>query len=268
MPSTEFLLYLVIVIFTVFLIMQYYKEDSYLYGESRRHDFDNRSEQQQMPPQMPAQMPPQMQPQMPMNGQNQMPPGQGQGRCQNPMCRQTGRCNCPKSNIHVNINNEEDGYGYGGMPGMGPGVGPGMGMVDPRAVFDRNAIYDDLTPPFRRSIYDDANPPLPPGLWPSFTRGPSGKFRKIGLLIAEGVAADDKYKFLNLMGRQIYPNGGGYEYYATSTNVENKLKIYIETKEKQIYCGDVVKIPELSGYTYIFKEDVDLSPKYSPYWVY
>jgi hypothetical protein len=265
MPSTEFLLYLVIVIFAVFLIMQYYKEDSFIYNESRYSDRDlsdddvhHKYSTSEQPSQSHQPSQPQSQPQSPMGPYPSQPPmmGQPQGqppmRCQNPRCKQMGRCNCPGSNIHVNINNDE-----------GPNIP--YPLVDPLRKFDYDAIYDDFTPPFRRSYYDDY--PLIPALYPTYTRGPPGRFRKVGMLIADGVPADDKYKFLNLMGREKYPNGG-FEYYASSIDTDTRLKIYIHTKEKQINCGDIVRIPELSGYTFTFKEDVDLSPKYDPYYIY
>jgi hypothetical protein len=266
MPSTEFLLYLVIVIFAVFLIMQYYKEDSFIYSEARSNNFFEEDKPQRQPSSdtsSVASSQPSMgmsQPLMGMGGMNQPPMGQqpmgmGQNRCQNPRCRQSGRCNCPKSNIHVNINNDEGPNGIGGP----------YPLIDPLRKFDYDAVYDDFTPPFRRSYYDDY--PLVPGLYPAYTRGPPGRFRKVGMLIADGVAADDKYKFLNLMGREKYTNGG-FEYYASSIDTDTRLKIYIETKEKQINCGDIVRIPELSGYTFTFKEDIDLSPKYDPYYIY
>jgi hypothetical protein len=154
-----------------------------------------------------------------------------------------------------------------GGPIGGPVGGPVGGPIDPLRKFDYDAIYDEFTPPFRRSYYDDySSYRLHPSLYPAYTRGPLGRFRKIGTLIAEGVSSNDKYKFLNMNGREKYP-GRDYEYYATSTNAKDKIKFYIETKGKEIHDGDIVKIPELDGYKFQYKEDPDLSPKYDPYLV-
>lgn len=136
--------------------------------------------------------------------------------------------------------------------------------IDPLRKFDYDTMNDDFTPPFRRSYYDDYNYVLHPGLHPLYTRGPPGRFRKIGTLIAQGISSDNKYKFLNLMGRQKYP-GRDYEYYVTSTNTEQKIKFYIDTRGKEINDKDIVTIAELEGHVYKFNEDPDLSPKYDPY---
>jgi len=250
MPSTEFLLYLVIVIFAVFLIMNYY--NSYSPSNDDREpniqykyipvykgsEEDSRSSGQ-------------------YGSQYQYPGGQ---------------------NVNVDVRQEQSGYpGMMGGPGMppGPGLGPGPvggpgvpppGIpIDPLRKFDYDSVNDDFTPPFRRSYYDDYNYRLVPGLFPTYTRGPPGRFRKVGTLVAEGVAANDRYKFLLLMGRQKWPGGDDYEYYAMSPNVDQKLKFYIRSRGREICGGDIVKIDELEGYTYRFSEDADLSPRYDPY---
>lgn len=147
-------------------------------------------------------------------------------------------------------------------PEVGPGIPPPP--IDPLRKFDYDAVYDTFTPPFRRSYYDDHNYVLPHGLLPTYTRGPIGRFRKIGTLTAQGVGANDKYKFLNLIGRERYPNRD-FEYYATSTNMDQNVKFYIETKGKEITDGNIITVPGLDGYEYLFKEDPDLSPRYDPY---
>jgi hypothetical protein len=84
------------------------------------------------------------------------------------------------------------------------------------------------------------------------------------MLIAQGVAATDPYKFLTMMGREKYP-GREYEYFASSPNTEQTLKFYIDTKGREVSDGDLVNIDSLEGYTFRFKEDPDLSPRYDPY---
>jgi hypothetical protein len=231
MLTTEFLLYLVTVIFAVFLIMHYNKEDNqspkieYRYIQapnSENNRPNNRSEDNHSTG----------------SGMNR--------RGQNGQNSRRRRAH----DINVNITGEEGGFG--------------MPPIDPLREFDYDAVYDDFTPPFRRSYYDDAL--LPAGLLPTYTRGPPGRFRKVGLLVAQGVSHNDKYKFLNVMGRERYP-GRDFEYYVQSVDADSKLKIYLDTRRNELTCGEHVNIPDLSGYDYVFKEDKDLSPLYDPYFI-
>lgn len=260
MPSTEFLLYLVTAVFVIFLIMNYHKvsddgtKQKYIStpihipnnnnnnntnggvnGNGGNYDGGSKSPTERY-----------------NNGGN----NNGGVRCKTPSCHRQGRCVCGGSRINVNVHSED----YGGV-GHG-----GYGPIDPLRKFDYDAVHDEFTPPFRRSYYDDYNYMLHPHLHPTYTRGPPGRFRKVGTLIAQGVSTNDKYKFLNMNGREKYP-GRDYEYYATSTNRDLKIKFYIDTKGKAICDGDNVTIPELEGYTYLFREDEDLSPKYDPYFI-
>jgi hypothetical protein len=157
--------------------------------------------------------------------------------------------NDDEKQINIDIHNE---------PRRGPPI-----IVDPLRDYDRRTIEDDLTPPFRRSYYDYDVRGVP-GLGPYYSRGRPGLFRKVGTLIAQDVPATDKYKFLLLMGRQKW-SGGEYEYYAISPDRDQKLKFFVHSKNKEITNGDTVKLHELDGYTFIFKEDKDLSPLYDPY---
>lgn len=233
MPSTEFLLYLVIVIFVVYVIINYYRDTTaepeiqYKYIPV----YNDKPSQKQ--------------------DQNQQSSisDQSYNGFYSPMA----------------------GSPIGPLVPSGPPAGPGMPPIDPLRKFDYDVIEDDFTPPFRRSYYDDNNYRLAPGLYPAYTRGPPGRFRKVGTLIAEThgsdpVPASDKFKFLMLMGRQKYSNRD-YEYFVTSPDSDQKLKFYIDTHGREINDGDTVTIAELNGYTFVFKEDPDLSPKYDPYMI-
>lgn len=251
MPSTEFLLYLVIVIFAVFFITNYYKDTTepeirYKYIPMYRSEYDDSqsvgsksgSEQRQNISTASA-----------VNRRiSDYPQGQGYNGGQNYIQGRPG-------NINIDVNNRN----LDNDPAFPP-----VPSIDPLRKFDYDTVNDDFTPPFRRGYYDDYNYRLPPPLFPAYTRGPPGRFRKVGMLIAQGVSPEDKYKFLLLMGREKYTNRD-FEYFATSPDSEQRLKFYIETKGKEINDGDIVKIPELEGYTFTFKEDQDLSPKYDPY---
>ena len=239
MPSTEFLLYLVIVIFAVFIIMNYYKDNNtpvtpkiqYKYIPIYHSSNDDKS------------------------AENRSTKSQGSQGLQYDRYGRSGQgaVSDDEQNINIDINNRNDDRGFHHVP-----------PIDPLRKFDYDAVDDDFTPPFRRSYYDEYNYRLNPGLYPTYTRGPPGRFRKVGTLIAQGVAANDKYKFMIMMGRQKY-NCRDFEYFATSSNTEQRLKFYIETKGKEISDDDIVTIKELDGYTFRFSEDPDLSPRYDPY---
>lgn len=246
MPSTEFLLYLVLVIFVIYVLMNYYQNNVQLEPRYRYIPVYNQSSNGNRSTSDDNSMNSNRS-NMSNNSRNRR-----SRKCVNPTCRQYGRCMCQQNgSILINNDTEEEDYPY-----------PPHHMVDPLRLYDERTVNDDFTPPYRRSLYEDNL--LHPGLYPLYTRGPPGRFRKVGMLIADGVASNDKYKFLLLMGRQKYI-GREYEYFASSVDADQRLKFYIETRGKEISDGDIVKIPELEGYTYRFREDQDLSPKYDPY---
>ena len=266
MPSTEFLLYLVIVIFAVFVIMTYYPSNDsamrHKYLPNYRHSEeytpiyktydDNKSSVSGRSYTSQSKHP----------RNEHMTDTQMNEKCNNPQCMQYGQCVCGnEKNINIDIINRQE------RPFQPMSPMPPMPPVDPLRKFDYDSVNDEFTPPFRRSYYDDYNYRLAPGLYPTYTRGPPGRFRKVGTLVAEGVSANDKYKFLLLMGRQKYPSGDDYEYYASSSDADQRLKFYIETRGKEIHDDDIVQLPELEGYSYRFREDLDLSPKYDPYMI-
>lgn len=237
MVSSEFLLFLITVIIAIYLIIHYFKEEvrnNQMYAQMSYPMGKNDMQRLQYR-------------QPPTNvDYDEEPPKQSSASSRQ---ENIDGYRPPKQRLNVRVNN-----GNNGMP-----------HIDPLRKFDYDAMYDELTPPFRRSYYDE-DIPLMPGMGRGgiYTRGPPGRFRKIGTLIAQGSSHNDKYKFMNLLGREKYP-GRDYEYYCTTVDHESKLKIYIETKGKEIRDGDAVQVPELAGYNYIFKEDKDMSPLYDPY---
>lgn len=175
-------------------------------------------------------------------------------KCSNPQCNMNGSCLCSNVNNNFRVYNH-----HNHLQGPPP--------IDPLRKFDYDVVNDDFTPPFRRSYYDDYSSYIHhPSLLPTYTRGPPGRFRKIGTLVAQGVNHNDKYKFLHMMGREKYP-GRDYEYFAISPNTDCKMKFYFDTKGKEINDGDILTHRDLDGYTYQFNLDEDLSPKYDPYYI-
>lgn len=252
MPSTEFLLYLVSVTLVVILVMNYMNQDN---SAAKREEDKTQYVIDMLKRQERREMIERERREAESAGSTDSAGSNASLRgCNNPQCVRAGRCIC-KQRVNINLNNINDG----------PGGFGGPGFIDPLRKFDYDAVNDEFTPPFRRSYYEDY--PLHPALLPTYSRGPPGRFRKVGTLVAQGVSHDDKYKFLNLIGREKYP-GREYEYYVTSVDAESKIKFYIETKGKEIHDGDTVKVKNLEGYTFIFSEDEDLSPKYDPYFIY
>jgi hypothetical protein len=230
MITTEFLLYLVTVILVVFLITKYYQN-----GE---HDIQYKY--------------------IPIT---ETPNKINNNSCSNSYCSTQGTCSC---NNKYNTHNQKKKYRHIHNHAYGIGHPP---IIDPLRKFDYDAIHDEFTPPFRRSYYDNYSSYIHhPALYPTYTRGPPGRFRKIGTLVAQGVNHNDKYKFLHMMGREKY-SGRDYEYFAISPNKDCKMKFYFDTKGKEINDGDILTHRDLDGYTYKFNLDEDLSPKYDPIFI-
>lgn len=276
MPSTEFLLYLVTVIFVVYVIMTHvYKDTSSGQNYDSKRIDEYHSDMSNSRPKSPNKyqrsnsnyasgdgMTSQSRQYQPSQQSGNYQPSHQSGNYQ--PSQLATRHNLSKSRhpryddsvdrpVRININNENDPHQP--FPPYPP--------VDPLREFDYAVKNDDLTPPYRRSYYDEYH--LVPGLFPHSTRGPHGTFRKVGTLVAEGVSSNDKYKFLNLMGRKKYMGSGDFEYFASSLQIDAPVKFMIETRGKEISEGDIVKIPELEGYSYKFNEHKDMSALYHPY---
>ena len=304
MPSTEFLLYLVIVIFAVFVILTYYNKDPHHESPQYRYvqpdsydmnDYDNNETMSRASKYSRSSANNQSRQNVRSNSIQDARRNDGQinhnisnsiqdarhNDRHNDRQFNHNRSNNYRSNnyipndshhgeqhsfnrhyephhtshpLRVDINSVND---FDDIPLPPP--------IDPLRKFDYDVINDDFTPPYRRSYYDDYDGILIPPLRPYYTRGPPGRFRKIGILVAEGVTPNDKYKFLNVMGRKRHPGASDYEYFASGVDSDAQIKFNIETKGRELKDGDVVKITELEGYTYKFTEHKDMSPLYDPY---
>ena len=227
MNSTDFLLFLVIFIFAVHIIMNYHKDIAQSESEIQYKIIPVHNS---------------------LNADNSLNVDNSDNQPNKSQCVHTSANPCKIENdINIDIHNKN----Y-------------RDPIDPLRKFDYDAIEDNFTPPFRRSYYDEHDYRVLSS-FPTYTRGPPGRFRKVGMLIAQGTTTtNDKYKFLIMMGRQK-SHHRDFEYFATSSNTDQRLKFYIDTKGKDIRDGETVIVKELSGYTYIFSEDPDLSPRYDPY---
>ena len=118
-----------------------------------------------------------------------------------------------------------------------------------------NELDDPLTPPFRLPYYYSNYPHIKPEGNPRL-----GRFRKLGTLIAQSLQANDRFKILILIGRQKHYSRN-YEYYAISSDTNDRIKFFIDKNGKEIYHNDTVLIKELN-IIYEFKEDPSFSFDY------
>lgn len=175
--------------------------------------------------------------------------------CQTMVPAETNKCpacNCnvdkyPDENkkVTININNEDN------LPNV----------TNPAREYDYRTFNDPLVPPYKRSDYE---PSFPPTITPVATRGfPSG-FKKMGILIDSDAPNNDKYKFMIIMGRQIYPGANKYDYYVVENAEESSLKFDMKNITKELSDGDTVTLDDLNK-TYKIKLDRDLGFRYTPF---
>jgi len=131
--------------------------------------------------------------------------------------------------------------------------------------YDYRTYNDPLTPPYKRDDYMIPAHIVDPINFAMYTRGVPPVFKKMGYLIDDN-ATDDKYKFLNLMGRQKYYNSNEYEYYIVSTDRNENIKFDLGKKyRKELYSGDKVKVPQLNDKEYTVNIDKNLDYEYNPF---
>ncbi len=131
--------------------------------------------------------------------------------------------------------------------------------------YDYRTYNDPLTPPYKRDDYMIPAHIVDPVNFGMYTRGVPPVFKKMGYLIDEN-ATDDKYKFLNLMGRQKYYNSDQYEYYIVSTDRNENIKFDLGKKyRKELYSGDKVKVHQLNNKEYTVNIDKNLDYEYNPF---
>jgi hypothetical protein len=131
--------------------------------------------------------------------------------------------------------------------------------------YDYRTYNDPLTPPYKRDDYMIPAHIVDPINFGMYTRGVPPVFKKMGYLIDDN-ASDDKYKFLNLMGRQKYYNSNEYEYYIVSTDRNENIKFDLGKKyRKELYSGDKVKVQQLNDKEYTVNIDKNLDYEYNPF---
>jgi hypothetical protein len=127
-------------------------------------------------------------------------------------------------------------------------------------------VYDDpLTPPEKR---DDADLPpqlINPELYNIYTNGGPGIYKKFGYVKTDAEEINDKYRFMNLIGRQKYEGSNQYQYYLVSTNRNDNIKINLPQVKRELSTGDVIKVPQLTkDGSYDVHIDKNIDYQYSP----
>jgi hypothetical protein len=131
--------------------------------------------------------------------------------------------------------------------------------------YDYKTFHDPLTPPYKRDDYMIPAHIVDPINFGMYTRGIPPVFKKMGYLIDESATNDDKYKILNLMGRQKFYNSNIYQYYVVSSNRDDNIKFDLGKKYRnELYTGDKVTIPQLNK-DYMVHIDKNIDYDYNPY---
>jgi len=131
--------------------------------------------------------------------------------------------------------------------------------------YDYKTYHDPLTPPYKRNDYMIPAHIVDPVNFGMYTRGVPPVFKKMGYLIDESSSNENKYKILNLMGRQKHYNSNIYQYYVVSSNRDDNIKFDLEKKYRnELYTGDTVRVQQLNK-DYIVHIDKDLDYEYNPY---
>ena len=128
---------------------------------------------------------------------------------------------------------------------------------DPYLQRDHAALSNPLYPPYRRMprhVYGRKVPFNFP------TRGYVDNFQYIGNLIR-----NNDERIVKLFGRQKYPRSTEYEYYGMmSDNGGSQVKVQI-SNSKELYNGDIVRIPLLNNSTFKVQLHKLDEPRYNPY---
>ena len=131
--------------------------------------------------------------------------------------------------------------------------------------YDYRTYDDPLTPPYKRDDYMIPAQIVDPVNFGLYTRGIPPVFKKMGYLIDESASNDDKYKILNLIGRQKFYNSNIYQYYVVSNSRDDNIKFDLGKKYRnELNTGDKVKVHQLNK-EYIVHIDKDLDYEYNPY---
>ena len=142
---------------------------------------------------------------------------------------------------------------------------PNLLLVNAGMVPFKPFFLGEVTPPYKRDDYMIPAHIVDPVNFGMYTRGVPPVFKKMGYLIDESASNDDKYKILNLMGRQKYYNSNIYEYYVVSSNRDDNIKFDLGKKYRnELFTGDIVKVHQLNK-EYKVHIDKNLDYEYNPY---
>lgn len=140
-----------------------------------------------------------------------------------------------------------------------------LNPVDVVREYDYKKLDDILEEPTRRVPRHEIPPMYVKGYLDYPTRGYPDNFSQLGLLIAVDKNKKDSKdnKILRLFGRQVYPGSSEYEYYTAINSSYDQIKVSLNTKRRELYDGDIIKIKEL-GAKYKVKLHRYDAPKYYP----
>jgi len=133
--------------------------------------------------------------------------------------------------------------------------------------YDMSKITDPFIEPTQRVPRQDIQPIILKQMIDIPTRGYPDSYSQLGILVRDeechGEECNTDNKILRLFGRQIYPGSYTYEYYTMANSGNDQIKIPIDTRRKQLYDDDKIRIDELNRCYRIRLYDFD-APRYYP----
>jgi hypothetical protein len=139
-----------------------------------------------------------------------------------------------------------------------------VNMYNKMRNYDYRSYDDPLTPPEKR--HDSDLPPqiINPDLYNIYTNGGPGIYKKMGYVKTDAEDVNQKYKYMNLIGRQKYEGSNQYQYYLVSTDRNDNIKIDLPQIRKELDSGDQISASQLTTGKYDVFIDKNIDYVYSP----
>jgi hypothetical protein len=133
--------------------------------------------------------------------------------------------------------------------------------------YDMSKITDPFIEPTQRVPRQDIQPIILKQMIDIPTRGYPDSYSQLGILVRDDDChkkeCNTDNKILRLFGRQIYPGSYTYEYYTMANSGNDQIKIPIDTRRKQLYDDDKIRIEELNRCYRVRLYEFD-APRYYP----